>query len=78
MTIPTSPDAKLRRKPAAEALTEAGYPTSPNTLATIATRGGGPPFYVFGKVAVYTWGDLLAWAQSRVSYRCATQHQEAA
>ena len=56
MTIPTSPDTKLRRKPAAEALTEAGFPTSPNTLATMVTRGGGPPFYVFGKIAMYHVG----------------------
>jgi hypothetical protein len=37
-------DALLTRDATAAALTEAGYPTSPKTLATKATPGGGPPF----------------------------------
>jgi hypothetical protein len=57
----------LRRGPAAEALTEAGFPTSEATLATQATRGGGPPFQKYGKVPLYRWGDALDWARSRLS-----------
>ncbi|NDG49203.1 MAG: hypothetical protein EBY30_09210 [Rhodospirillales bacterium] len=41
--IPDNADALLKREAAAAALTAAGYPVSPRTLATKATRGGGPP-----------------------------------
>jgi hypothetical protein len=68
-TSPANPDALLRRKEAAEALTRAGFPTSPATLATMATRSGGPPFYVFNKTALYKWGDLLTWATARAVHR---------
>lgn len=36
-------DALLTRAAIAEALTNEGFPTRPATLATKATRGGGPP-----------------------------------
>lgn len=65
-TIPNSPDALLRRAQTADALTEAGYPTANSTLATLATRGGGPEFRKFGKYPMYKWADSLAWAQSRL------------
>jgi len=42
-------------------------PLAPATLATMATRGGGPPFHKFGAHVLYRWGDALAWAQSRLS-----------
>lgn len=61
------PDALLTREAAAAALTQAGYPTSPATLATRATRGGGPPYRVYNKRAIYRWGDLLAYAEGRTS-----------
>jgi hypothetical protein len=60
------PDTLLGRRPGAEALTEAGYKTSPATLATLASRGGGPRFRHYGSHVVYRWGDLLNWAQSRL------------
>lgn len=66
-TIPTDPEIRLTRRAAAEALTAAGFPVSPETLATKATRGGGPPFQRFGRVPLYRWGDCLDWAQSRLS-----------
>jgi hypothetical protein len=65
--IPSDPDALLVRKRTAEALTEAGFPTSSATLATKATRGGGPPYRLYGRIPIYRWGDALAWAQSRLS-----------
>jgi hypothetical protein len=65
--VPTDPNALLRRTPLAAALTELGYPVAPATLATMATRGGGPPFQLFGRVPLYRWGGSLAWAQSRLS-----------
>jgi hypothetical protein len=67
MAIPADLDALLMRAPAAEALSEAGYPIARATLATRASRGGGPPFRRFGRVPLYRWGDLLDWAQSRLS-----------
>jgi hypothetical protein len=65
--IPDSLDALLRRTQNAAALREAGYPVSDKTLATKATRGGGPPYQLFGRVPLYRWGDSLAWAQGRLS-----------
>lgn len=64
---PTGPDTRLTRVLAAEALTTSGFPVSPATLATKATRGGGPPFQRFGRVPLYRWGDCLDWAHSRLS-----------
>lgn len=61
--IPERPDALLTRKAVADALTAAGYPVSDRTLATKATRGGGPPYRLFSARALYRWGDALAWAQ---------------
>lgn len=61
------PHAKLTRSATASALTSAGFPISAATLATKATRGGGPPFQRFGRVPLYSWGDALAWARSRLS-----------
>jgi hypothetical protein len=66
-TIPNDPDALLLRIPTAEALTKAGYPIKAKTLATLATRGGGPPYRLFGRRALYRWGGAIAWAQSRLS-----------
>lgn len=65
--IPESLDALLTRDRVAEALTEAGFPTRPKTLATKASRGGGPPFRKFGPRAIYKWADALKWAQERLS-----------
>jgi hypothetical protein len=49
------------------ALTAVGFPVRPATLATKATRGGGPAFRLFGKKPLYRWGDALDWARSRLS-----------
>jgi hypothetical protein len=62
-----SPATKLSRKECADALTQAGYKTSPRTLATKATRGGGPPYQKWGSRAIYTWGPSLGWAEARLS-----------
>jgi hypothetical protein len=45
--IPDNPDVRLTRERTAEALTALGYPISPRTLSTKATRGGGPPYSLF-------------------------------
>jgi hypothetical protein len=66
-SIPNNTDALLTRDRTAEALIEAGYPIKAKTLATKATRGGGPPFRKFGPRALYRWADALAWAQGRLT-----------
>lgn len=59
--------ALLSRKVTAETLTLAGFPITEATLATMATRGGGPSFQKFGNKVIYRWGAALAWAQGRLS-----------
>jgi hypothetical protein len=65
--IPDDPRALLTREAVAAALTAAGFPVKPKTLATKASRGGGPQYYLFGTKPLYRWGDALRWAQSRLS-----------
>jgi hypothetical protein len=62
-----STETLLRRKEAAEALSQAGFPISPDTLATMNTRGGGPPVEYWGRIPLYRWGTTLEWARSRLS-----------
>jgi len=62
-TIPDNPDTLLTRERTAAALTAAGYPVATKTLATKATRGGGPPYSLFSGRALYRWGDALEWAR---------------
>ena len=77
--IPNNPDRLLPRLEAAEALTEAGYPISAATLATKATRGGGPAYVKFGARVLYRWGETLSWAQNRTSLAHSTtaEHRSA-
>jgi hypothetical protein len=71
-------DALLTRDMAAAALTAAGYPVKSKTLATKATRGGGPPYRLFGVRPLYRWADTLAWAHERLSTpRCSTSVKDA-
>jgi hypothetical protein len=76
------PDAHelVTRDRLATLLTAAGFPIKPRTLATLATRGGGPPYRLFGSRPLYHWGDAIRWARSRLSVaRCTTsEHREAA
>jgi hypothetical protein len=78
--IPLDPDALLGRKETAAALTEAGFPIAAETLTTKASRGGGPPYSLFGPRALYRWADALAWARARLSdpHRSAAEHAGAA
>lgn len=64
---PNEPDVLLTRRDAAAALRAAGFPVAEKTLATKATRGGGPPYQAFGPRVLYRWGDALAWAQGRMT-----------
>jgi hypothetical protein len=65
--IPEDADALLTRAALAEALTAAGFPVKAQTLATKASRGGGPPYQLFGVRPRYRWGPAVAWAESRLS-----------
>jgi hypothetical protein len=65
--VPENLDALLTRAQAGSALREAGFPISDKTLATQASRGGGPPFQKFGARVLYRWGNALTWAQSRLT-----------
>jgi hypothetical protein len=70
-------DAMLRRPDLAAALTAHGFKIAAGTLATKATRGGGPPYRSFGRVPLYRWADALAWAESRLSApRCSTSEAD--
>ena len=62
-----SPDSLLTRSDAATALTDAGFPTSAATLATKASRGGGPAYRLYGRKPLYRYADLMAWAEGRCS-----------
>jgi hypothetical protein len=60
-------EAKLSRAQLAHALTDVGFPTTHKTLATKASRGGGPPFQKWGARVIYTWGPSLQWAMDLLS-----------
>jgi hypothetical protein len=59
-------DTLLNRKDAADLLTRMGFKTSPATLATKASRGGGPTYQCWGKKPLYSVEDLMAWAKARL------------
>jgi hypothetical protein len=66
-SIPDNPDALLTRQQTALSLQAAGFPIADKTLATRASRGGGPPYQRFGARVLYRWADALSWAESRLS-----------
>jgi hypothetical protein len=65
--VPEDPEALLSRPQFGAALRAKGFPIADKTLATQASRGGGPPYRRFGSRVLYQWGSGLAWAQSRLS-----------
>lgn len=65
--LPLDPDSLLSRVATAQALNNNGYPIKPKTLATMASRGGGPPYRKWSKVVLYRWGDALQWAHARLT-----------
>jgi hypothetical protein len=62
-----APNALLTRPRAAQFLTERGYQTAPATLATKASRGGGPEYVRYGRRPLYRPEKLLEWAEKRLS-----------
>jgi hypothetical protein len=65
--VPQNLHALLTRDQTAAALAAAGFPVKSKTLATKASRGGGPPYWLFGPRVLYRWEDALKWAQERLS-----------
>ena len=60
----------LTRAEAAQYLTEQrGLPVARTTLQKWVTTGEGPAYRRFGKYAVYTIGDLDAWAEKKLTAR---------
>lgn len=56
----------LNREQAAAALTKHGYKIARATLATMASRGGGPVYSrKWGAQTLYRLSDLLAWAKAK-------------
>ena len=77
-TIDSIPaDARLSRKHIAQALTDCGFPTSEKTLATKASRGGGPPYQRYGRIAIYTWSKTIDWILAELGKpaRNASEHK---
>jgi hypothetical protein len=61
------PAALLDRKELAGALSSLGFRITASTLATKATRGGGPKYQPWGRRRVlYLWSDAVAWAEGRL------------
>jgi len=60
-------EALLTRSQTADALVKAGFPITAKTLATKASRGGGPPYSLFGPRPLHRWRDALVWALSRMT-----------
>jgi hypothetical protein len=76
--VPTDPDALLSRRQLAQAATAFGLPIAESTLATLATRGGGPPYSRYGSRVRYRWSDFRAWAEARLSApACSTSEHRA-
>jgi hypothetical protein len=67
MVMHIDSEALLSRKATAEALTARGFATAEATLVTKASRGGGPPYRRWGRSTLYRWGDVLDWAEGRLS-----------
>jgi hypothetical protein len=65
------PAALLGRKELAGALSSLGFRITASTLATKATRGGGPKYQPWGRRRVlYLWSDAVAWAEGRLGPAC--------
>ena len=56
-----------RRRGAATYVREKhNVPCAEATLATLATRGGGPPFFLFGRIPIYPEEGLDEWVEQRL------------
>jgi hypothetical protein len=51
-----------------------GFPISERTLASLAARNDGPPFYRFGRKVLYRWFEVLNWAESNLKASTNQRH----
>jgi hypothetical protein len=64
----------LTRNEAAKKLQDEGFPVAAKTLETMASRGGGPTYRIWGAqnaigkggVALYLWSEVFEWANNRL------------
>ena len=59
----------LKRLDAADALNEPGCRVNYESLSRLAARREGPPFIRRGRLALYRYADLIAWAKEEIKYR---------
>jgi hypothetical protein len=59
---------RYSREEAARFLRANGLRTTAASLATMATRGGGPPYFKIGKHCFYWQIDLEIWVEQRCSF----------
>jgi hypothetical protein len=63
----TGDPRKYRRREAAAYIRgKHNVPCTEATLATLASRGGGPSFYLFGRIPIYTDQGLDSWVKERM------------
>jgi hypothetical protein len=55
------------RAETAKLLQERGFPVAISSLATMATRGGGPPYKIFNRTPLYKMEDVMRWAEAKLS-----------
>ncbi len=65
----------ISRIDAARLLTDAGFPISPATLAKKAVTGGGPPYRIWNRRAVYETDCLINWANKQLGPELANTAQ---
>lgn len=60
-------DFFLNRRAAVKLMNDRGFPITVATLAKYASTGGGPYMHKFGRRVLYLPGDLLDWAESKLT-----------
>lgn len=63
------PDDFLKRMDAVDALNELGCHVTYESLSRMATRRTGPAFIRRGRLALYRYANLVAWAKEEIKYR---------
>jgi hypothetical protein len=66
-SVELDPDTWLTRADTGENLRKHRFRISNQTLRTLACKGGGPPYRKWGRLTMYRWGDVVEWAQNRLS-----------
>ena len=64
---PSDASPLMTRKTLAAVLKRQGYPIALATLASMASRGGGPQYRRFGGRCLYHRDDVAEWVEGRLS-----------